>query len=100
MNRTKLFSLCILFFCLEAQCLPQFKVIAFYTGKYDLAHISFVHEANQWFPKMAKQYNFTYDATTNWNDLNPGFLSQYQVVMFLDSRPEDPAQRQAFEQYM
>jgi len=87
-------------FCLAAHAAPQFKVIAFYTGKYDLAHISFVHEANQWFPKMANQYNFTYDATTNWNDLNLGFLSHYQVVMFLDSRPEDPAQRQAFEQYM
>ncbi len=25
---------------------PDFKVIAFYTGKSDKAHISFVHEAN------------------------------------------------------
>jgi hypothetical protein len=30
---------------------PKFKVIAFYTGKSDLAHISFVHEANRWFPQ-------------------------------------------------
>ena len=29
---------------------PQFRVIAFYTGKDDLAHISFVHEANDGFP--------------------------------------------------
>src|SRR5271168_1800386 len=76
------------------------KVIAFYTGKNDLAHISFVHEANQWFPKMARQYNFIYDSTTNWNNLNAGFLAQYQVVLFLDTRPDEPGQRAAFQKYM
>lgn len=29
---------------------PPFKVIAFYTAKNDQALISYVHEANQWFP--------------------------------------------------
>jgi uncharacterized protein len=79
---------------------PQFRVIAFYTGKDDPAHISFVHEANEWFPKMAARYNFSYEATTNWTDLNAEFLSHYQVVLFLDTRPEDPAQRAAFQKYM
>src|SRR5882762_6275011 len=94
-----MFSLCIS--DIEAQAsVPKFKVIAFYTGRSDLAHISYVHEANQWFPKIAKQYNFTYDSTTYWNNLNAGFLSQYQVVLFLDTRPDDPNQRDAFKKYM
>ncbi len=93
--------LCFCFSGIKAQSsAPRFKVIAFYTGRNDLAHISFVHEANEWFPKMAKQYNFTYDSTTNWNDLNAEFLSRYQVVLFLDTRPEVPAQRRAFQKYM
>lgn len=79
---------------------PKFKVIAFYTAKSDLAHISFVHEANQWFPKMAEKNNFSYDSTSNWNNLNAEFLSKYQVVLFLDTRPEVPAQREAFQKYM
>lgn len=79
---------------------PRFKVIAFYTGKNDLAHISFVHEANKWFPEMGARYNFSYDSTTNWDSLNAAFLSQYNVVLFLDTRPEKPAQRQAFQDYM
>ena len=79
---------------------PAFKVIAFYTGKNDLAHISFVHEANEWFPKAASQNNFTYEATTNWSDLNTDFLAHYQVVLFLDTRPDEPAQRAAFQYYM
>ena len=32
-----------------------FKVIAFYTERNDAAHISFVHEANKWFPEMGKE---------------------------------------------
>ena len=78
----------------------KFKVIAFYTAKSDLAHISFVHEANLWFPQMAKQYNFEYEATSNWDNLNEKFLADYQVVLFLDTRPEKKAQRDAFQQYM
>lgn len=77
-----------------------FKVIAFYTAKNDLAHISFVHEANKWFPEMARKYNFIYDSTSNWNNLNTNFLSQYQVVIFLDTRPDDSTQRKAFQKYM
>src|SRR5215475_4293177 len=71
----------------------QFKVIAFYTERNDLAHISFVHEANKWFPKMAAKYNFIYDSTNDWNKMNTEFLSQYQVVLFLDTRPDAPEQR-------
>ena len=94
------FAFCLFLCCLNADCALRFNVIAFYTGKNDLAHISFVHEANAWFPKMAKEYNFVYDSTTNWSDLNAQFLSHYQVVIFLDTRPEDPLQRAAFQQYM
>ncbi|MES2110686.1 MAG: ThuA domain-containing protein [Bacteroidota bacterium] len=80
--------------------MPKFKVIAFYTAQEDKAHISFVHEANPWFAKMAAKYNFAYDSTKNWDNLNPEFLKNYQVVLFLDTRPDAPAQRDAFEKYM
>lgn len=80
---------------------PEFHVIAFYgNGEKDLAHISFVHEANKWFPEMGEKYHFIYDSTNDWNNLNSKFLSHYQVVIFLDARPELPAQRQAFQEYM
>ena len=79
---------------------PEFEVLAFYTGRADPAHISFVAEANRWFTEMARQHHFSYQATTNWNDLNAETLARTQVVLFLDTRPETPAQRAAFEQYM
>jgi uncharacterized protein len=93
---------CFLSLLAVAQKMPavKFKVIAFYTAKEDPAHISFVHEANRWFPAMAEKYHFTYDSTNNWNNLNDSFLSHYQVVIFLDTRPDSLPQRMAFEKYM
>jgi len=79
---------------------PAFKVLAFYTAKNDQAHISFVHEANRWFSRIAAENNFSYDSTSNWALLNGRNLSRYQVILFLDTRPEDPAERAAFQAYM
>jgi uncharacterized protein len=98
-------SLLLILFCqavsgVEKFRTPKFRVIAFYTAENDQAHISFVHEANRWFAKMAVENNFFYDSTNDWDNLNIGFLSLYQVVIFLDSRPEKIPQRQAFEKYM
>jgi len=79
---------------------PKFRVIAFYTGREDPAHISFLHEAERWFPETAAKYHFGFDTTSDWRNLNAAFLADYQVVVFLDTRPEEPAQRAAFQAYM
>ncbi|MDR7370553.1 ThuA domain-containing protein [Flavobacterium aquidurense] len=95
-----LFSICFLGFSQSKKANSKFKVIAFYTAKNDQAHISFVHEANKWFPKIAEENHFVYDSTSNWDNLNAKFLAQYQVVLFLDTRPETPSQHEAFQKYM
>lgn len=78
----------------------SFKVIGFFTAKNDRAHITFVREANKWFYEEGKKNNFTYDSTNNWNNLNKEYLKNYDVVLFLDTRPDSLQQRQAFEEYM
>ena len=83
-----------------AQSASSFRVVAFYTAKRDPAHISFVREARDWFPKMAEQNQFSFDTTSDWRNLNPEFLKRYNVVIFLDTRPEAPDQRAAFQAYM
>ncbi|SHL19998.1 ThuA domain-containing protein [Flavobacterium chilense] len=95
-----LFSICFSGFAQNKKANSKFKVIAFYTAKNDQAHISFVHEANKWFPKIAQENHFEYDSTSNWDNLNAKFLAQYKVVLFLDTRPETPNQREAFQKYM
>ena len=94
------FSICFLGFSQAKKVNSKFKVIAFYTVKNDQAHISFVHEANKWFPKIAEENHFEYDSTSNWDNLNANFLKQYKVVLFLDTRPETQSQREAFQKYM
>jgi hypothetical protein len=79
---------------------PRFRVLAFYTGARDQAHISFVREADRWFPELARAQNFSYESTTDWTRLNDETLARYQVVIFLDTRPEARDQRDAFKRYM
>lgn len=95
----------VLFFCLLLSSnvqgrSPRFKVIAFYTGKNDKAHVSFVKEANQWFSKISAHHHFSYESTNNWDNLNDQYLSTYQVVLFLDTRPDSDLQRKAFQEYI
>lgn len=105
----KLIPKCLgfLLFCilLSSNTLAQtkskpFQVIGFYTGKEDLAHISFVHEANKCFSALSKIYHFKYDSTNNWSLMTDTFLSGYQAVIFLDTRPEESTERIAFQKYM
>lgn len=77
-----------------------FKAVAFYTGINDQAHVSFVNEANNWFAAGAETYNYFYESTNDWSKLNDEFLADCDIVLFLDTRPEDASQRAAFERYM
>jgi hypothetical protein len=92
----------VFFALLPSQVSAQnnFKVIGLFTEKNDRAHITYVHEANKWLAAQAASHGFTYDSTSNWDNMNAAFLKRYQVVMFLDTRPEKPEQREAFQQYM
>jgi uncharacterized protein len=94
------FCFCSFSYGINNKSSSKFKVIAFYTGKNDAAHVSFVHEANRWFARMAGKYNFSYDSTNNWDNMNAKFLSRYQVVVFLDTRPDSVYQREAFRKYI
>jgi hypothetical protein len=76
-----------------------FKVLAFYNGTWDAAHIDFDKEAREQFPRLGAANGFTWEATTDWSRLSPSGLAGYKVIMFLDDGP--PADRRAaFQQYM
>jgi hypothetical protein len=77
-----------------------FKVIAFFTAQHDLAHINFVHEAIPWFKAMGLRHDFVLDTTSHWENMEDEFLKRYQVIIFLDTRPEQTSQRSAFQKYM
>lgn len=84
----------------ERKAAADFKVLGFYSGTWDAAHINFVQEANKWFPQTAAANNFSYESTNNWNRLTGSGLQGVDVVLFLDDLPKSAAQRSGFEQYM
>ena len=77
-----------------------FKVLAFYSGTWDAAHIDFQKEARERFPQFGAQNGFTYEQTNNWDRLNTLTAAQAQVVMFLDDSPHSAAQRTGFQRYV
>jgi hypothetical protein len=76
------------------------KILALYTGRADLAHISFVNEAKKELPKIAALNKFQIELSDNWTQLNTKDLTRYHLIMLLDTRPELPAQRAAFRKYL
>jgi len=80
----------------------KFKVLGFYSelNESESSHLSVVHEANKWFTAMGAKYNFAYDSTNSWNDLNDKHLSDYKVVIFFDRRPDSLPQRVAFQKFI
>jgi hypothetical protein len=97
-------AVCLVCFCALSICAQtnptRFKVIGFYPAKTETAHLSFIREASRWFLQMAPDHGFSYDSTDNWDNLNREFLAKYRVVVFLDARPDGPAQRAAFQRFM
>jgi hypothetical protein len=77
-----------------------FSVLAFYSGTFDAAHISFEREAIPWFGQQAAANGYSFSATTDWNRLTSIAPAQAQVVMFLDDQPQSSAQFQGFQRYM
>ena len=79
---------------------PRFKALAFYSTKVEGDHILFANSALKFFSDLAAKDNFTFDSTTNWDDLSSAKLANYQLVLWLNDQPMKPEQRRAFQEYM
>jgi uncharacterized protein len=78
----------------------SFKVLAFYSTKVEADHVLFAESALTFFSEISKKNNFTFDATTNWDDMNDSHLKNYGVVVWLNDRPSTVEQKRAFQKYM
>jgi len=65
----------------------DFHVLAFHSMHVEQDHMDFTKQAIPFFEEMARRDHFDFKATTNWDDLNPTVLKQYQVVLWLDEFP-------------
>lgn len=83
-----------------AQQRPTFRVLAFYSETVEHDHVDFAHDAIRFYTAAAARDHFAFTATTNWDDMNPAKLAEYDLVTWLDDFPHTAEQRAAFEQYM
>jgi uncharacterized protein len=79
---------------------PKFKAVAFYSTNVEKPHADFAKDALAFYGKLAKEKNFVLDSTTDWSNVNPELLANYNVVIWLNNSVFQPDQRKAFEDYM
>ncbi len=78
----------------------SFKVLAFYSTKVEPDHVLFAEGALKFFSGLAAKNNFTFDSTSNWDDMNDFNLGKYQVVVWLNDEPSKAEQKRAFQEYI
>ena len=78
----------------------RFKVLAFYSTSVEPDHVLFAEDALKFFSASAARDGFTFDATTDWVNLNDAYLKNYQLVLWFNDSPTQPEQRRAFERFM
>jgi YVTN family beta-propeller protein len=77
-----------------------FKALAFYSTKTEPDHVLFALGALKFFSGIAAKDNFTFDSTSNWDDMNDSNLGKFQVVVWLNDQPSKAEQRRAFQKYI
>ena len=104
MNRSFLLFLVLLVpMCPASRTFSQqtpFRVLAFYSTRVEPDHVLFAEGALKFFSDLSEKNHFTFDATSNWDDLNDVKLAKYQLVVWLNGAPSNAAQKRAFQKYM
>ena len=78
----------------------QFKALAFYSETTEPDHVQFARDAVKFLSERAANEHFTFESTSNWEDLNDERLKGYQLVIWLNESPSNAGQRRAFERYI
>lgn len=80
---------------------PLFKVVGFYSDTVEQAHMEFAHAAIGFYRTLAAQKNFQFDSTKDWkNNCNYAYMSQYNVVLWLNLFCYTTAQQTDFQKYI
>ncbi|MEJ0033583.1 MAG: ThuA domain-containing protein [Bacteroidota bacterium] len=97
-NTVTIFILLCTFNCVAQK--PDFKVLAFYSKNVESEHVDFARQLRSFMNDLADERNFTFDATSDWTNLNDTLLRNYQVVMWINEFPHTETQRRSFEKFM
>jgi len=79
---------------------PRFKALIYHSDEVEPAHRQFNAQAVEFFRKLNYGEGFELDITTDFASFDAAELSRYDVVVMLNSLPQTPSERAAFETYM
>src|SRR5438552_17294480 len=75
----------------------SFKVLAFYSTKVEPDHVLFAEGALKFSSGLSAKNNFTFDSTSNWDDMNDFNLGKYQLGVWLNDDPSKARTSRAFK---
>jgi YVTN family beta-propeller protein len=78
----------------------SFKVLAFYSTNVEPDHVLFAEGALKFFSEISAKDNFTFDSTSNWDDMNDANLGKYELVVWLNDEPSKAEQKRAFQKFV
>jgi type 1 glutamine amidotransferase len=79
----------------------RFKVLAFYSTDVEPDHVEFARDDVRFYDRLAYETGaYSFDTTSDWNQMNDTVLKNYQVVLWLNEFPHNQAQRTAFEHFI
>ncbi|MDL2255496.1 ThuA domain-containing protein [Parabacteroides sp. OttesenSCG-928-G06] len=79
---------------------PRFKALIYYTHNVEKAHVDFALQGVEFFKRLNYGEGFVLHTTTDLTAYPYEKLKEYDIVIMLNSSPQTPAERSAFEQYM
>lgn len=79
---------------------PRFKALIYYTEYAEKAHVEFAQEAVDFFKRLNYGKGFNLEITTNLSEYNYDKLKEFDIVIMLNTAPNNKMEREAFEKYM
>jgi type 1 glutamine amidotransferase len=74
--------------------------LIYYTEYAEKAHVEFAQEAVDFFKRLNYGKGFNLEITTNLSEYNYDKLKEFDIVIMLNSAPNNKMEREAFEKYM
>lgn len=79
---------------------PRFKAIVFYSETAEVAHVQFGRQTVDFFERLNYGEGFYLDIATDFRGYTYDKLKEYNVVVMVNTSPDSPEAREAFEKYM
>jgi type 1 glutamine amidotransferase len=79
---------------------PRFKALVYYTEQVEIAHVTFAKQGAEFFRRLNYGNGYVLETTTDLSQYPYEKLKEFNVVVMMNTSPQDKAEREAFQKYM